>query len=143
MIKLHKVILKLILSASVLAVIFMVSCSRPSKKLKDKEELLNFKNAEASSVLSEEGELIGKYFFENRTNISYPEIPLHLKNALIATEDVRFYEHKGIDTRSFLRVLLKTIMLNDRSSGGGSTITQQLAKNMYGRKKRGLFPVLC
>jgi penicillin-binding protein 1A len=143
MIKKRNLILMLILSASVLAVIFIhFSCSGPSKKLKAKEELLNFRNSAASRVLSEEGELLGKYFFENRTNISFGQIPEHLKDALIATEDVRFYEHKGTDTRSFFRVLVKSIMLNDRSSGGGSTITQQLAKNMYGRKKTGLFPVL-
>jgi penicillin-binding protein 1A len=131
------------LSALLLTVmVITVACTRESDRLKNKEELLNYRNAAASLVLSEEGELLGKFFFENRTNISYAQIPDHLKNALIATEDVRFYEHKGNDTRSFFRVFVKSIMLNDRSSGGGSTITQQLAKNMYGRRKGGLFPVL-
>ena len=113
-----------------------------SGHLKSKDELLNFKNAEASLVLSEEGDLLGKYFVENRTNISYDQIPLHLRNALIATEDVRFYEHKGTDARSYFRVLIKSILLQERSAGGGSTITQQLAKNMFGRKRSGLFPVI-
>jgi penicillin-binding protein 1A len=82
------------------------------------------------------------YFFsENRTNISFEQIPLHLHNALIATEDVRFYNHKGIDVRSLARVFIKTILISDRSSGGGSTITQQLAKNMFGRTKTG-FPAI-
>jgi penicillin-binding protein 1A len=113
-----------------------------SDNLRSEKELLNYKNAEASLVLSEEGEILGKYYQENRINITFDQIPQHLINALIATEDVRFYEHKGYDARSFLRVLIKTIMMRERSSGGGSTITQQLAKNMFGRKKSGMFPVL-
>ena len=61
---------------------------------------------------------------------------------LIATEDFRFYEHKGIDSRSLFRVFFKSILLNNRSSGGGSTISQQLAKNMFGRKNSGPFSIL-
>ena len=110
--------------------------------LQSKKELLNFKNATATSVLSSEGELIGNIFSENRTNISYGQIPSNLINALIATEDSRFFEHNGFDSRSLLRVLFKSIILNDRSSGGGSTISQQLAKNMFGRKKSGRFALL-
>ena len=136
-------VIKAIDSISVLILMVIVfSCNGPAKKLKNKEELLNYRNAAASLVLSEEGELLGKYFLENRTNISFGQIPENLKNALIATEDIRFYEHKGTDARSFFRVLIKSILLNDRSSGGGSTITQQLAKNMFGRKTRGLLPVV-
>ena len=110
--------------------------------LQSKKELLNFKNATATAVLSSEGKLIGNIFSENRTNISYGQMPANLINALIATEDSRFFEHKGIDSRSLLRVLFKTIILNDRGSGGGSTISQQLAKNMFGRKKSGRFALL-
>ena len=110
--------------------------------LQSKKELLNFKNATATSVLSSEGDLIGNIFSENRTNISYGQIPSNLINALIATEDSRFFEHKGFDSRSLFRVLLKSVILNDRSSGGGSTISQQLAKNMFGRKKTGRLALL-
>lgn len=110
--------------------------------LPDRKELLNYKNATASLVFSEENELIGRIFSEERTNISYDQIPDHIKNALIATEDIRFFEHKGNDLRSMIRVIVKTILFRDRSSGGGSTITQQLAKNMYGRRKKGLMPVI-
>ena len=106
--------------------------------LQTRKELLDYKNATASIVLSAEGELIGKFFSENRTNIAFDQIPSHLVNALIATEDARFYEHNGIDSRSLIRVLFKSILLKDRHSGGGSTISQQLAKNMYGRKNNGL-----
>lgn len=105
--------------------------------LQTTEELRNFKNAEASRVLSAEGLLIGKFYSENRTNVTYEQLPSHLVKALIATEDVRFFQHDGVDSRSLLRVLLKTVLLNRSGSGGGSTITQQLAKNMFGRKGNG------
>lgn len=132
----------IILAALVATVVLVaIACSGISGNLKTKGELLNYKNAAASQVLSEDGELLGKFFYENRTNISFDHIPKHLINALIGTEDVRFYEHKGYDARSFFRVLVKTVFLRNRSSGGGSTITQQLAKNMFGRKKTGLFSV--
>lgn len=104
-----------------------------------KAELLSFKNVAATIVLSSEGELIGKFYSENRTNTSYQKFPENLINALIATEDSRFYEHNGIDSRSLLRVLIKSILLNNDRSGGGSTISQQLAKNMFGREYSGLF----
>src|SRR5664280_1881887 len=136
----------LIISALVilsLPVVFVVAVySGVFGHLQTKKELQNFKNAAATSVLSSEGILIGNIFSENRTNISYGQIPANLINALIATEDSRFFEHKGIDSRSLLRVLFKTVILNDRSSGGGSTISQQLAKNMFGRKKTGRLALL-
>jgi penicillin-binding protein 1A len=102
--------------------------------LPGKAELAGITNEEASIVLASDGTLIGKYFAENRTNIKWEEVPGHLVNALIATEDKRFFEHEGIDGRSYLRVLFKSILLGDSSSGGGSTLTQQLIKNLYGRK---------
>lgn len=113
----------------------------PTGPLQSKEELLKYRNATASVVLSAEGKPVGKFFIENRTNISYSQIPEYLINALIATEDARFFEHAGVDSRSLLRVLFKTILSNNRRSGGGSTITQQLAKNMYGRKHYALFSI--
>ncbi|MFO7526176.1 MAG: transglycosylase domain-containing protein, partial [Ignavibacteriaceae bacterium] len=103
------------------------------------EELKNYENATASIVLSEEGQIVGKFFSENRTNVFYQQIPPYLIDALIATEDARFYDHKGIDIRSLFRVLIKTVLLGDDSAGGGSTISQQLAKNIFGRENFGLF----
>jgi len=102
-------------------------------KLHTIKQLQEFKNQTATLVLSEEGDLIGKYFAENRTNIKYKQLPKHLIDALVATEDARYFKHVGIDSRSLLRVVFKTILSNNRSSGGGSTINQQLVKNMYGR----------
>ena len=110
--------------------------------LPTKKELLKYKNATASIVVSSENLPIGKFYSENRTNIAYSQIPRHLINGLIAVEDARFYEHGGVDSRSLFRVIFKTILFNEQSSGGGSTITQQLAKNMYGRKDYILFSLL-
>ena len=101
--------------------------------LPDKNALASISNEEASQVISSDHILIGKFFAENRTNILWEEVPEHLKNALIATEDKRFYTHKGYDTKSYFRVFMKSIFFGDSSSGGGSTLTQQLIKNLYGR----------
>ncbi|WP_117885058.1 transglycosylase domain-containing protein [Aureibaculum luteum] len=106
------------------------------------EELKAFKNQTATLVLSEDDELLGKFFSENRTNIKYEQLPKHLINALVATEDARYFEHDGVDSRSLLRVLFKTILFRDKGSGGGSTINQQLVKNMYGRKNHGPLSML-
>lgn len=108
-------------------------------KLPDKEELSSLKQAEATQVLDKDGHMIGKYYIYDRQPISYEDLPQHLIDALVATEDVRFYEHDGVDNTSLLRVFFKTILLQDKSSGGGSTITLQLAKNLFGRKKYKLF----
>ncbi|HBZ20114.1 MAG TPA: penicillin-binding protein [Bacteroidales bacterium] len=140
--KVNRTTYYIVFSALVLTlVVFVVVYIGVSGRLKTKKELLNYKNASASLVLSEDGILLGKFYFENRTNIPFNLIPKSLIDALIATEDIRFFEHKGNDAKSFFRVLVKSILMNKRSSGGGSTITQQLAKNMFGRINKGLFPV--
>jgi len=97
-------------------------------------EIKKIQNPIASEVYAADGVLLGRYYLENRTNASIYEIPQHVIDALIATEDVRYMEHTGIDYRSLMRVLLVTIIGRDESAGGGSTITQQLVKNIYGRK---------
>jgi len=107
-----------------------------------KEELKTFTNETASLVLSDNGTVIGKYFNKNRTNANFEAFPKHVINALVATEDARFFKHKGIDAKSLFRVLFKTIILRNNRSGGGSTITQQLAKNMYGRGNYGPLTML-
>ncbi len=101
--------------------------------LPDKATLAAIKNEEASQVISSDSIIIGKYFAENRTNISWNEVPNHLKNALIATEDKRFFTHKGYDLQSYFRVFFKSILWGNSKGGGGSTLTQQLIKNLYGR----------
>ncbi len=104
-------------------------------------ELKNVQNYLASEVYSADNVLLGKYYVQNRSNIDYEDIPQYLIDALVATEDARFYKHNGIDNRSILRVLLKTLLLQQESSGGGSTLTQQLAKNLYKRKNYSIFTV--
>lgn len=103
-------------------------------KLPAKEELQNISNFNASEVYSYDSILLGKYYIENRTNTTFENISPYIKDALIATEDVRFYQHDGIDKRSLARVIIKSILLQDESSGGGSTLTQQLAKNLFPRQ---------
>lgn len=122
----------LLLLAFVLAVVAGVFGKLPSK-----DELAAIRQAEASLVYSSDGRLIGKFFSQNRTNIAFDQLPEHLVQALVATEDSRFWEHGGIDFRSLLRVLFKSVLGGDRSAGGGSTLSQQLAKNLYGRQAYG------
>ncbi len=111
-------------------------------KIHTAQELKDFKNHTATLVLSEEGHLLGKFFAENRINVNYKQIPQYLINALVATEDARYFEHEGVDSRSLLRVLFKTILFKNKGSGGGSTINQQLVKNMYGRNNHGAISIL-
>ncbi len=103
--------------------------------LPSKRELRKISNPLASEIYSKEGKLFGRYYVENRTTINPEDLNNHFKNALVSTEDHRFYKHNGIDFRSLGRVLVKTILLQKDNSGGGSTITQQLAKNLFPRRK--------
>uniref|UniRef100_UPI0032168824 transglycosylase domain-containing protein n=1 Tax=uncultured Draconibacterium sp. TaxID=1573823 RepID=UPI0032168824 len=97
------------------------------------EELENPKNILASEIYFEDGKSLDKYFIhENRTFVGYKNLPPHLIDALIATEDVRFYDHSGIDLRGLFRVV-KGLVTGDSSSGGGSTLSQQLAKMLFPR----------
>ena len=105
--------------------------------LPTKKQLSNIQQEEATLVYSSDNKLIGKFFAENRTNVTFQDIPPYLFDALVATEDVRFYEHSGVDYWAMLRVMIRSIILQDEGAGGGSTITQQLAKNLYGRKRYG------
>ena len=99
------------------------------------EDLENPRSNLASEIYSCDGTVLGKYYIENRSNIHYKDIPKNVVNALISTEDARFYNHSGVDAKSVFRVIWKNIIGGQRSSGGGSTITQQLAKNLFPRKK--------
>ena len=99
------------------------------------EELEHPDTKLATQVIAEEGEILTTYHIENRTFVGYDELPQHLIQATVATEDARFYQHSGIDFRSLFRVLFKTLLSRDSSQGGGSTITQQLAKTLYPRKE--------
>ncbi|MFN0034178.1 MAG: transglycosylase domain-containing protein, partial [Saprospiraceae bacterium] len=94
-------------------------------------ELEDPSSAVASEVLGSNNELLGRFFVENRVPVPFEDLSPHLVSALISTEDVRFREHCGIDGRAVARVVIRTVLLRDQSAGGGSTVTQQLAKMLY------------
>lgn len=95
------------------------------------EELENPKRNLASEIISSDNTLLGKYYQENRTIVTFEDISPYLVNSLIATEDIRFHKHSGIDGKALLRVAYGVLTGNRR--GGGSTVTQQLAKNLFPR----------
>jgi penicillin-binding protein 1A len=101
-------------------------------KMPSFEELENPTSSLASEVYSSDGKVLGKYFIENRSNIHFEDLSPNIVNALIATEDARFDRHSGIDIKAVFRVFFGVI--TGTSKGGGSTITQQLAKNLFPRK---------
>ena len=107
------------------------------------DELRNIDNNNASTIYSADGIEIGRLYKQNRISVDSCDISKNVINALIATEDSRFFEHHGVDAHSTMRVLFKTLLMFDSSQGGGSTISQQLAKNLYPRKSFGLltYPV--
>lgn len=98
------------------------------------KDLKSVHNNTASEVYATNGELLGRYYIQDRTNVTYDRIAPAAIHALVATEDARFFEHSGVDARSLGRVLVKSLLLQNESSGGGSTLSQQLAKNLYPRK---------
>lgn len=97
------------------------------------EELENPKSNIASEIYSSDQTVLGKYYYQNRSNVSYKHLSPHLVNALKATEDIRFEKHSGVDIRGLFRVFFRTILLRQKNAGGGSTLTQQLAKNLFPR----------
>ena len=99
------------------------------------EELENPDSKLATQVIAEDGETLTTFHIENRTFVTYEDLSEHLVHATIATEDARFEKHSGIDFKGLARVLVKTLLLNRSNQGGGSTITQQLAKTLYPRKE--------
>ncbi|MBU2950645.1 transglycosylase domain-containing protein [Tamlana agarivorans] len=103
-------------------------------KVPTTQDLSTIIQEESTEVLDKDGVLIGKYYIYDRQPLEFEDFPKHLIDALVATEDVRFFQHDGIDNVSLLRVFVKSILLQDKSSGGGSTVTLQLAKNLFGRK---------
>ena len=98
------------------------------------EELEDPDSKLATQVIAEEGEILTTFHIENRSYVSFEELSPNLVHAAVATEDVRFYNHSGIDFRSLARVIFKTLLGGDSSQGGGSTLTQQLAKTLYPRE---------
>ena len=96
------------------------------------EDLENPKNNLASEVISADSVLLGPIYIENRTYVEFDDLSQNIVNALLATEDIRFQKHSGVDARGTARMLVKSVLLQ-QNAGGGSTITQQLAKKLYPR----------
>lgn len=101
-------------------------------------DLENPKSNLASEVISADGKILGSYFIQNRSNAKFNELSPNLINALIATEDIRFYEHSGIDLKGTFAIVFYSVIGKKR---GSSTITQQLAKNLFPRKKQTIFNI--
>lgn len=99
------------------------------------EELENPRSNLASEIYSVDGVLLGTFYIHNRSNATFDEISPNVVDALLATEDIRFHYHSGVDIRSIFRVILHNIIGGRRSAGGGSTLSQQLAKNLFPREE--------
>ncbi len=98
------------------------------------EELENPKSNLATEVYAANGDVLGRYYVENRIPVAYEQLSPYLVQALVATEDERYYQHSGIDGEALLRVLGKTVFLRRKSAGGASTVTQQLAKMLFTKR---------
>lgn len=105
-------------------------------KLPDIKDLQNPQINLATEIISADGKILGKYYAENRVNVKYKEISPCFVNALISTEDIRFNDHSGVDARGLFRVFFRTLIGGDQSGGGGSTLSQQLAKMLFPREKK-------
>jgi len=125
----------IIITAPVILLLFLLLLVCLFAKIPSFEELENPDNKLATQVLAENGETLTTFHIENRTYVSYDELSPALVSAAIATEDSRFYRHSGIDMRGLARVAVKTLLMHNSSQGGGSTITQQLAKTLYPRRE--------
>ncbi|WP_066223145.1 penicillin-binding protein 1A [Formosa haliotis] len=113
--------------AGVLAVVLLFLSASLFGDLPDHTILENPKTNLATEIISSDGKTLGKFYFnDNRTPVGYEDLPKNLVDALIATEDARFYEHSGIDGRGTLRAIVKM-----GKGGGASTISQQLAKQLF------------
>ena len=115
-----------------IVVLFVLISTEKLGRMPSFSELENPEYNLAAEVFSEDVVLLGKISIENRTWTEYENLSPYLINALIATEDIRYYRHSGIDSRGLVRAIVRTIVLGQKT-GGGSTITQQLAKQLYPR----------
>lgn len=124
----------IVLTAPVLLLVLLVGAVWLFAEIPSFAELEHPDNNLATQIISQDGVVLSTFHIENRTYVSYEEIAPCVVQAAVATEDVRFYNHCGIDFRGLARVAVKTIVGRDFSQGGGSTITQQLAKTLYPRE---------
>ena len=127
----------ILITFPVLFLLFMILLVWVFAGIPSFEELENPDNKLATQVIAEGGEVLTTFHIENRTYVTYEELSPNIVHAAVATEDARFYRHSGIDFKGLGRVLFKTILMRKSNQGGGSTITQQLAKTLYPRMDTG------
>ena len=127
----------ILITFPVLLLMFMILLVWVFAGIPSFKELENPDNKLATQIIAEGGEVLTTFHIENRTYVSYEELSPNVVHAAVATEDARFYRHSGIDFKGLGRVLFKTILLRRSNQGGGSTITQQLAKTLYPRMDTG------
>ncbi|MBO5635155.1 MAG: transglycosylase domain-containing protein [Bacteroidales bacterium] len=127
----------ILITLPVLFVAFMILLVWMFADIPSFRELENPESNLATQIIAQDGEILSTFHIENRTFVTYEELSPNVVHAAVATEDARFYRHSGIDFKGLARVLFKTLLLRDSSQGGGSTITQQLAKTLYPRKEIG------
>jgi penicillin-binding protein 1A len=117
-----------------LLLLFLLTWLGAFGSVPNKNALLAIRQPEASKIYSADSILMGKYYTKNRNTLKFEEIPPAFMSSLVATEDSRFWKHTGIDLRSWVRVFVKRLILRQESAGGGSTLSQQLAKNLFPRQ---------
>ncbi|TRX52038.1 PBP1A family penicillin-binding protein [Fulvivirga sp. M361] len=140
--KAFKLLLKLVVILAAMGVAFILLVAGGLfGELPSEEQLKNIQNNLSTEIYSADGKIIGKFHIQERTSVDFEDISKHAIDALVATEDTRFYSHHGIDYRSLVRVLIKTVILQDRSGGGGSTISQQLVKNIFPREQNSIWTI--
>lgn len=122
--------------------LFILTWAGAFGKIPSKSIVKAIRQPEASKIYSVDGKLMGKYYTKNRNTLAFEDIPPEFMTSLIATEDSRYWTHHGIDFRSWGRVFVKRILLNQESAGGGSTLSQQLAKNLFPRQDYWLVGML-
>ena len=121
-------------SVPVLLAVTLISLVWALADIPSFEELENPDSNLATQVIADDGStILSTFHIENRSYVTYDELSPNLVHAAVATEDLRYYRHSGIDFQSLGRVIFKTLLGGDSSQGGGSTITQQLAKTLYPR----------
>ncbi len=137
---LWKIIILSILLVGLVAILATMGLIRSIYKgnygaIPEATDLQHIQNYNASEIYTADKQLLGKYFIENRADVAYEDISPYVMQALVATEDARFFEHSGIDYRAMMRVLWKSVLQQKEEAGGGSTLSQQLAKNLYPRSR--------
>lgn len=131
------IIILLFAGVSCVSILFVLVRFGAFGNIPDNNALRGIKNPIASEVYSADGVLLGRYYIQNRSRVEFNEISSNVIQALIATEDARFYNHQGIDEWALARVFIKSVLLG-QNAGGGSTLSQQIAKNIYGRQDLGV-----